>query len=146
MIEVSDLEFRYGEGEFRLRVPELRVERGVTAACIGPSGSGKTTLLNLIAGILMPQGGSVVTDTVEVSRLSDEDRRSFRIKNIGLVFQEFELLEYLSVLDNILLPYRINPALQLGASVRERAANLAEQMGIGRAAGTRTAAHRRAYR
>ncbi|MHC4233580.1 MAG: ABC transporter ATP-binding protein [Planctomycetota bacterium] len=131
MIEVSDLEFRYGEGEFRLRVPELRVERGVTAACIGPSGSGKTTLLNLIAGILMPQGGSVVTDTVEVSRLSDEDRRSFRIKNIGLVFQEFELLEYLSVLDNILLPYRINPALQLGASVRERAANLAEQMGIG---------------
>jgi ABC-type lipoprotein export system ATPase subunit len=131
MIEVSDLEFRYGEGEFRLRVPQLRVERGVTAACIGPSGSGKTTLLNLIAGILMPKQGRVVTDEVEVTQLSDEDRRSFRITNIGLVFQEFELLEYLSVLDNILLPYRINPALQLGASVRERAANLAEEMGIG---------------
>ncbi len=131
MIEVSDLEFRYGEGEFRLQVPELRVARGVTAACIGPSGSGKTTLLNLIAGILMPQQGSVVTDTVEVTQLSDEERRSFRITRIGLVFQEFELLEYLSVLDNILLPYRINPALRLEAAVRERAASLAEQMGIG---------------
>jgi ABC-type lipoprotein export system ATPase subunit len=131
LIEVSDLEFRYGEGEFRLQVPELRVARGVTAACIGPSGSGKTTLLNLIAGILMPQQGSVVTDTVEVTQLSDEERRSFRITRIGLVFQEFELLEYLSVLDNILLPYRINPALRLEAAVRERAASLAEQMGIG---------------
>jgi ABC-type lipoprotein export system ATPase subunit len=131
MIEVSDLEFRYGEGEFRLHVAELRVERGVTAACIGPSGSGKTTLLNLIAGILTPQGGSVVTDQVEVTQLSDEERRSFRITHIGLVFQEFDLLEYLSVLDNILLPYRINPALRLEPAVRERAGSLARQMGIG---------------
>ncbi|MGD8699786.1 MAG: ABC transporter ATP-binding protein [Gemmatimonadales bacterium] len=131
MIEVRDLEFRYGEGEFRLAVSELDVERGSKTACIGPSGSGKTTLLNLIAGIITPQQGSVVTNGVAVSELSDAERRGFRITNVGLVFQEFELLEYLSVLDNILLPYRINPALQLGPAVRERAAWLAEQMGIG---------------
>jgi ABC-type lipoprotein export system ATPase subunit len=131
MIEVRGLEFRYGEGEFRLSVGELDVERGSKTACIGPSGSGKTTLLNLIAGIITPQTGSVVTNGVAVSQLNDAERRGFRITNIGLVFQEFELLEYLSVLDNILLPYRINPALQLDPAVRERATSLAEQMGIG---------------
>ena len=131
MIEVRDLEFRYGEGEFRLSVPELDVERGSKTACIGPSGSGKTTLLNLIAGIITPQQGQVVTNGVAVTGLNDADRRGFRITNIGLVFQEFELLEYLSVLDNILLPYRINPALRLDPAVRERAASLADQMGTG---------------
>ncbi len=131
MIEVRDLEFRYGEGEFRLSIPELDVERGSKTACIGPSGSGKTTLLNLIAGIITPQRGRVVTNGVPLTGLNDADRRGFRITNIGLVFQEFELLEYLSVLDNILLPYRINPALRLDPAVRERAASLAQQMGIG---------------
>jgi putative ABC transport system ATP-binding protein len=131
MIEVSGLEFNYGEGEFRLEVPALQVKSGETAACIGPSGSGKTTLLNLIAGIILPQRGQVVTNAVEVSGLSDEERRSFRITNIGLVFQEFELLDYLSVLDNILLPYRINPALRLDTPVRERAERLAGEVGIG---------------
>jgi ABC-type lipoprotein export system ATPase subunit len=131
MISVSDLEFRYGEGEFRLQVPSLELERGAIAACIGPSGSGKTTLLNLIAGIIVPQDGRVTTNEVEVTDLPDDQRRSFRITNIGLVFQEFELLDYLSVLDNILLPYRINPALKLEAAVKDRAAKLAEQMGIG---------------
>jgi putative ABC transport system ATP-binding protein len=131
MIEVRDLEFRYGEGEFRLSVPELDVDGGSKTACVGPSGSGKTTLLNLIAGIITPQQGHVVTNGVAVSQLSDAERRRFRVTNVGLVFQEFELLEYLSVLDNILLPYRINPALKMDSSVRERALTMAEQMGIG---------------
>ncbi len=130
MISVSDLEFRYGEGEFRLRVPSLELERGVVAACIGPSGSGKTTLLNLIAGIALPRAGRVRTNGVEIAALDDTARREFRIANIGLVFQEFELLEYLSVLDNILLPYRITPALHLDRTVRERAEELARQVGI----------------
>lgn len=131
MIEVRDLEFHYDSDEFRLTIPVLAVERGSRTACIGPSGSGKTTLLNLIAGVITPRQGRVVTNGVEVSRLSDAERRGFRITNIGLVFQEFELLEYLSVLDNILLSYRISSALRLDSSVRERAAALAEQMGIG---------------
>lgn len=54
VIRVTDLEFRYGEGDFRLRIPDLQVSRGPSAAFIGPSGSGKTTLLHLLAGIVLP--------------------------------------------------------------------------------------------
>jgi len=130
MIAISDLLFRYPEGEFELNVPELEVAAGETVAVIGPSGSGKTTLLHLMAGIRLPQKGQVVTDEVEVTSLDDGERRDFRIRRIGMVFQEFELLEYLTVLDNILLPYRINGSLKLDRSVRERAASIAEQVGI----------------
>jgi len=130
MISVKDLRFRYSEGEFALYVPDLAVEVGEKVAIIGPSGSGKTTLLNLIAGIRTPQAGNVVTQGTEIGSLDDAARRDFRIRHIGLVFQEFELLEYLSVLDNILLPYRINRSLKLTKQVRQRAAELAEEVGI----------------
>ena len=131
MIELEDLEFRYGEGDFRLRIRKLTVERGSRVAVVGPSGSGKTTFLHLVAGISMPRTGRVLTSGIEVTALDDAARRAFRIRNIGLVFQEFELLEYLNVLDNILLPYRIDPVLRLDPGVRERAARLAERVGIG---------------
>ncbi len=130
MIEVEDLDFSYAEGAFMLRVPRFAVERGSTVAMVGPSGCGKTTLLNLVAGIALPRGGVVTTNDVDISAMTDQARRDFRIRNIGLVFQEFELLEYLNVLDNILLPYRINPALELTSSVRDRARGLAGDVGI----------------
>jgi ABC-type lipoprotein export system ATPase subunit len=130
VVSIEALEFRYREGDFRLRIPELAIERDTTAAFIGPSGSGKTTLLNLIAGITLPQSGRVLTEGVEVTGLSDSERRDFRIARVGLVFQEFELLEYLSVLDNILLPYRINASLRLDREVRGRASELAERVDI----------------
>jgi putative ABC transport system ATP-binding protein len=131
MIRVADLDFRYGEGDFALRVSRLAIQPGECVAVIGPSGSGKTTLLHLVAGIATPQIGSVTTAGVEVSALDEPARRDFRIRHVGLVFQEFELLEYLSVLDNILLPFRINPALRLDSAVRARARALAREVGIG---------------
>lgn len=131
MIEVRDLRFSYGEGDFSLEVPDLDVADGETVAIVGPSGSGKTTLLNLIAGTETPQSGQIVTNGHKVSGLPDVARRDFRIANIGLVFQEFELLEYLNVLDNVLLPYRINRTLKLDADVRERAVAIAKRVGIG---------------
>lgn len=130
MIRIEGLGFDYGEGEFQLSIPKLEVKSGSTTAFIGPSGSGKTTLLNLIAGIIRADSGRVETCGVEVSALSDEECRRFRITTVGLVFQEFELLEYLTVLDNILLPYRIHSALSLDSSVRQRAGALAERVGI----------------
>jgi ABC-type lipoprotein export system ATPase subunit len=130
MISIADLRFRYSEGEFALHVPELAVARGEKVALIGPSGCGKTTLLNLIAGVRRPQEGKVVTNDVEVSQLDDAARRDFRIRHIGLVFQEFELLDYLNVLDNILLAFRINSSLHLERQVRDRAADLAARVGI----------------
>ena len=131
MISVRQLEFQYRNGEFQLAISDFTVARGERLAVIGPSGSGKTTLLHLIAGIYRPTTGSVAVDGVEVSSLGDSERRDFRITNVGFVFQDFELLDYLNVLDNILHPYRITRALELDKEVKERARLLAETMGIG---------------
>jgi len=130
MIEIEALEFAYPESDFRLCIPEFRIAEREKVAVIGPSGSGKTTLLNLVAGILQPQCGRVSCAGTEVSVLGDKARRDFRITSIGFVFQDFELLEYLSVLDNILHPYRITCALKLSQEVRVRARELAGQMDI----------------
>ncbi len=130
MIDIADLEFEYRQSDFRLCVPEFSVRSGSTVAVIGPSGSGKTTLLNLIAGILVPSAGRVCTNEVVVSELGESARRDFRVRCVGLVFQEFELLEHLNVLDNILLPCRITRAVQLRQEHRDRAVELAREVGI----------------
>jgi putative ABC transport system ATP-binding protein len=130
MIKIENLEFHYDAGDFRLLIPELVVPQAEKTAFIGPSGSGKTTLLNLVAGIFLPRAGMVTVDAFIVSKLNDSERRNFRIQNIGFVFQDFELIDYLNVLDNILHPYRITDALTLDMDVRARAVQLAEEMGI----------------
>lgn len=130
MISIRSLDFHYKTGEFQLAIPELLVAGGEKLAVIGPSGSGKTTLLNLVAGIVQPLQGRVQVGDIQVQQLADAARRDFRIRHVGFVFQDFELIDYLNVLDNILHPYRISKALTLTAAVRERAVMLAEQMGI----------------
>ena len=131
MISIQNLEFYYRAGEFRLHIPEFNVSGGEKVAVIGPSGSGKTTLLNLIAGIITPLNGTISVDESQVNALGDRERRDFRISNIGFVFQDFELLDYLSVFDNVLHPYRITGALKLDKAVRARAEALTQDMGIG---------------
>ncbi len=131
MINIRSLEFGYPNSDFRLSIREFTVERSEKVAVIGPSGSGKTTLLNLIAGIFTPVSGAVNVDNVEVSGLNDPQRRDFRIAKIGFVFQDFELLDYLNVLDNVLHPYRITSALKLDSDVSARAIALTQAMGIG---------------
>jgi putative ABC transport system ATP-binding protein len=129
-IAIEDLTFRYPEGHFCLHVPRLEIDTGAKAAVIGPSGSGKTTLINLLAGIVPAVGGRVTVHGSSLDKLGDAERRRFRIANIGFVFQDFALLDYLTILDNILHPYRINRALALTTQVREHAAHLAATMGI----------------
>jgi ABC-type lipoprotein export system ATPase subunit len=130
MISLSRVSFRYPSGDFVLEVPELDIAAGEQVAVIGPSGSGKTTLLDLMAGISVPASGSVVVDGVDLATLADASRRDLRVRRIGLVFQELELLDYLSVLDNVLLPYRINATLDLTRPARDRAVELAREMGL----------------
>jgi len=131
VIEARNIEFHYAGGDFSLQVPEVDVGDGATVAMIGPSGTGKTTLLNIMAGFYLPHRGSMRVMGKDLSGMSDGARRHFRIQNIGLVFQEFELLGYLSVLDNVLLPYRITGGLDLDRVVRDRAEALASDVGLG---------------
>ena len=130
MIRIDQLRFVYPGASFCLNIPKLQVASGERLAIIGPSGVGKTTLLKLIAGIMPPQSGSVQVDGSPMHGLSDAGRRNFRIRRIGFVFQELELLEYLNVFDNILHTYRINPVLKLDNGVRSRAYALAEEVGL----------------
>ncbi len=110
-IRISELEFRYpGRRGFGLQIPTLDITPGELATIVGPSGSGKTTLLNLLAGTLLPGRGEVYIGDHCINRLAESSLRKFRIDHIGQVFQAFELLDYLTVTENILLPRRIDPA------------------------------------
>ncbi len=130
MIDIQRLQFEYPRTDFRLRVDRLQVSPGERIAVVGPSGSGKTTLLNLISGIVVPKAGSVEVAGRQVSALSDSKRRDFRAASIGFIFQQFELVEYLSVLENILLPFMINRTLRIDSNVLTRGTELAASMGL----------------
>lgn len=130
MIAIRDLRFAWTDGPFQLQIPRLEIARGEAAVLAGPSGCGKTTLLNLICGILSPAAGLVEVAGTDLGRLSDADRRLFRLRNIGLVFQDFQLIDYLDVLGNVLLPCRIQPAVKLTPAIRARGLDLLNQVGL----------------
>lgn len=130
-ITVEGLHFAYGSGGFVLRVPTLHIASGACVACIGPSGSGKTTLLNLIAGIDVPRAGTVRLDDTEISARTDRQRRAFRLARIGLLFQELLLLDYLSALDNVLLPFHLAGRAAVTDARAQAARALAESFGLG---------------
>lgn len=135
-ISISGVEFSYaGERSFNMRVSALEIAPGERLAIIGPSGSGKTTLLNLLAGTLLPSAGDIRIGDTCVNRLSESNRRRFRIEQIGQVFQAFELLDYLNVEQNILLPRLIDPARSAGGAGRSRVSELLTTVGLADKAG-----------
>ena len=81
----------------------LKIKKGETVAVMGPSGSGKTTLVNLIAGLDTPTFGKICVNGQDISALTQEQRAAFRRDNIGIVFQQFHLISYLSALENVML-------------------------------------------
>jgi putative ABC transport system ATP-binding protein len=130
MIEARDIVFAYPSAPFRLHLSELVVSRGETIALVGPSGCGKTTLLQLLAGVEIPQSGSLKVAGGEWAALSRAARQAHRLGKIGLVPQNFELLDYLTVRENILLPCRLGSALGAAREREERCDSLAERSGI----------------
>jgi putative ABC transport system ATP-binding protein len=130
MISIHDLQFAYSDGQFCLRIPELRFTSEKSVVIIGPSGSGKTTLLNLMAGILPVLSGRITIADTQVHTLDDSERRLFRLRNVGMVFQDFQLIEYLSVLENVLLPCRIHPSISLTPDLRSRGEELLSSCGL----------------
>ena len=135
-IRLSRIEFAYAGGTPVVDIAELQVARGERLFVEGPSGSGKSTLLCLVAGILTPTGGMVDVLGERVSALGAAARDRFRAENIGFVFQMFNLLPYLTLVDNVVLPCRFSRAraavaLENSGSLRDEADRLLERLGLG---------------
>jgi putative ABC transport system ATP-binding protein len=130
---VRRLTFAYRRGAPVLDVPELRVERGERVFVFGPSGSGKTTLLGLLAGVLAPDAGEVRVLDTNLAALSPGRRDGFRAEHVGYIFQMFNLIPYLTVLENITLPCRLSRGRRRrlnGQQVDDAARVLASRLGI----------------
>ena len=98
-----------GRASFDMYIPEFNLDTGETVLLLGESGSGKSTLLSLICGTITPQSGTVHVAGKDMAKLSSAKRDQFRAEKIGLIFQQFNLLPFASVMDNILLPLRFAP-------------------------------------
>ena len=109
-VELSKVRFAYRAGRDVIAIDQLAIARGETVFLHGPSGSGKTTLLGLLAGVLQASSGQVKVLGQDFSTMSSGARDAFRARHLGYVFQMFNLIPYLSVRENILLPIRLEPA------------------------------------
>ena len=129
-VHLSDVGFAFEQGEERvLDIPSWEIARSERVFLQGESGSGKSTLLSLLSGMFVPSSGQVSVLGTAVSSLSTRERDRFRAGNIGFVFQQFNLIPYLSVLDNILLAARF--AETTGVSARARAEELLIKVNLG---------------
>lgn len=107
VVRLTDLRFDWGRSPC-LDIAEFALAPGEQLFLHGPSGSGKSTLLNLLAGVLLPRSGDIAILGTSLPRLSGSARDRFRADHIGLIFQQFNLIPYLSVVDNVLLPCRFS--------------------------------------
>lgn len=108
-LRTHDLSFRWPGSDTRLCFPDLTLPQGEHLFLRGRSGCGKSTLLGLIAGLQAPSQGTLTVLGTDMSRLSARQRDRFRADHLGVVFQHFNLVPYLSALDNVLLPCRLSP-------------------------------------
>jgi len=131
ILQIRDLHFQYPASDFKIEISDIKITQGSKIAISGKSGSGKTTLIHLISGILKPQSGKILFYDESITDMNDKEIRKHRISNIGFIFQEFELLEYLNVMDNLILPYKINKSLVLDAEIKDKAKEIANRIGIG---------------
>ncbi len=123
LVQINDVTKRYdGSGQPAVDAISLDIAAGEAVAVMGPSGSGKSTLLNLIAGLDRPTSGTITVAGQRIDRLSETGMARCRRRQIGMIFQFFNLLDDLTVLDNILLPAQL--AGMSRAAARTRAGEL----------------------
>ena len=111
ILQVRGLKKYYGKGETEVRAldgVDLDIERGKFTAIIGTSGSGKSTLLNMLGGLDTPSAGSIKVGDTELAKLNSEQATIFRRKQIGFVFQNYNLVPVLSVWENIIFPISLD--------------------------------------
>lgn len=129
---MRDVRFRWpGRASFAIGVPEFRLEQRESVLLLGESGSGKSTLLSLTCGIVAAQAGRVMVAGTDLAALRSGARDRFRAEQIGVIFQQFNLLPYARVVDNILLPLRFAPARRARAGDGPaEAGKLCESLGL----------------
>lgn len=109
-VAIRDLQFAWpGQIGFSVAIDAFSIAPGERVLLTAPSGAGKSTLIALIAGILVPQKGGIFLDQTDITSLSPSRRDGLRAERIGLIFQSFNLISYLTALDNILLPLSFAP-------------------------------------
>lgn len=135
LIELTDVSFAWPSQPALLDIPTLRLARGETLFLKGPSGSGKTTLLGLLGAVHKPDSGSIRLLGQELGELGFAARDRFRVEHTGYIFQQFNLLPFLSVRENIELPCRFSRlrserARQRHGSVEQAASTLLKHLGL----------------
>ena len=111
ILKTVDLQKIYGQGETEVKALDgvnLEVEKGEFVAIVGTSGSGKSTMLHMIGGLDNPTSGQVIVDGQNLSHMTDEELTIFRRRNIGFVFQQYNLVPMLNVWENIILPVKLD--------------------------------------
>ena len=137
-IELENVVYSWpGQKQPILRIPRFSLGQGETLFLSGPSGGGKSTLISLVAGILQPASGCVSVNGVRVDLLPGSTRDAFRGDAMGLIFQQFNLIPHLCMLDNVLLPCRFSSARAVRAAARDgspekSAQRLLQRLGLGR--------------
>lgn len=130
ILNVRNLEKSYSSGSRNLTVLHdinFHVEERETFAIVGPSGSGKTTLLGLCAGLDQPDSGSIALCGTEINTLNEDERALLRNRNVGFVFQDFQLLPTLTALENVAVPLE----LQGAKNASEKGKELLQKVGLG---------------
>lgn len=111
ILETADLKKYYGSGENITKALDgisLKIEEGEFVAIVGVSGSGKSTLLNMIGGLDIPTSGNVLVKGKNIGQLNEEELTIFRRRNIGFVFQNYNLIPILNVYENIVFPVELD--------------------------------------
>lgn len=143
VLEVKDLTKEYGQGDSKVVALDhvsFSVERGEFVTIVGASGSGKSTLMNMIGGIDNPTSGDVIIEGKNISNLSEDELAIFRRRNLGMIYQFYNLVPTLTARENIILPWRLDGRKENGSKVEgllkvlglnERAHHLPSQMSGG---------------
>ncbi len=131
-LEVRDLRLSFrlpgGDRLTALDIEALTIKPGTAVGIMGPSGAGKTSLLYALTGIVRPDGGTVRWGDVEITRLKESERDRWRRRNVGFIFQDFNLIAGLSALQNVLVPTRFE-STRASEDLQERAGELLNRVG-----------------
>ncbi|MBC7754915.1 MAG: ABC transporter ATP-binding protein [Moraxellaceae bacterium] len=130
-IEISNLKFSFSNlTKTLLDISDLKINQGEKIFLHGPSGCGKSTLLEIISGVLNFNHGEVMIDQISMSKLTPSEKDQFRSKNIGYIFQNFNLLPYLNIFENITLPLHLNGKIKNTENIQQDVKSICEKLGI----------------